>query len=524
MLGKGVYRSKAPLSLTGKNPDLTVVSLLRTLTTFRSGSHSAESGKPSFKRLAVVIYLLSVQAVLYLFFKHWAYDDPFITYRYARNLSDGVGFVYNPGERVLSTTTPLFTLLLALFYNLSPDLPHIAILIGAFSLVLGGYFLWDLSRSWNSPLVGWVALFIYPTFPLLSSTLGSETPLYLVLCLGAFAFYARKNYALTAVLAALAVLARPDGILVALLLASHYIFCIRREVPWKALAVFLGITGAWFTFAWVYFGTPIPATLGAKQGQGAMAISQRFAPGFLTVIQPYAGRINYWLEAALAMLGISIVALRKRRWALLLLWPVIYFLAYSVLGVTRYFWYYAPLVPGFVIAVGLGVVGVDQHRSVQKGLKTKFHGGLSGSFPLLLLLTGVMFLSQGSDLFQLRYSSDERFFAYKAVGDWLDQHTTANATVGALEVGIIGYYSHRPMVDFAGLIQPQVAAQFNKDANYEDAAIWAVDHYKPDYLVVHDGILQRLEEGYVEKQCTLAQHFSGSEYGYSSDLSVYSCN
>ena len=33
-------------------------------------------------------------------------DDAYITYRYARNLADGAGFVYNPGERVLGTTPP----------------------------------------------------------------------------------------------------------------------------------------------------------------------------------------------------------------------------------------------------------------------------------------------------------------------------------------------------------------------------------------------------------------------------------
>ena len=31
------------------------------------------------------------------------------------NIADGLGFVYNAGERVLGTTTPFFTLLLALF-------------------------------------------------------------------------------------------------------------------------------------------------------------------------------------------------------------------------------------------------------------------------------------------------------------------------------------------------------------------------------------------------------------------------
>jgi hypothetical protein len=41
-------------------------------------------------------------------------DDSYITYRYARNLLAGEGFVFNPGERVLGTTTPLYTSLMAL--------------------------------------------------------------------------------------------------------------------------------------------------------------------------------------------------------------------------------------------------------------------------------------------------------------------------------------------------------------------------------------------------------------------------
>lgn len=472
--------------------------------------------------LGFSLYFLILPVSLYLLFDHWAYDDPFITYRYARNLSDGLGFVYNAGEQVLSTTTPLFTLLLAFLSIFSSDLPHIAVLVGSFGLALGGFFLWDLAKSWNSPTVGWIALLIYPTFSLLLSTLGSETPLYLAFCLGAFAFYARRNYELTAAFSALSVLGRPDGILVPLLLAAHYLLYVRGKIPWKALLVFFALTGVWFGFAWIYFGSPIPATLGAKQGQGLMAISQGFAPGLLTIIRPYGDKLIYWLEATLAILGIFTVILRKRHWALFLLWLVIYFAAYAALGVTRYFWYYAPLVPGFVISIGLGVEGISKTRLAQDRLQSAFLRGLSGLFPLMLV--GYLFLSQGFGMFQLQHYSDSRFVAYKAVGDWLDQHTSSEATVGALEVGIIGYYSHRSMVDFAGLIQPQVVSQFNKDANYEDAAIWAINQYKPDYLVLHQGIFARLEKGYAKKQCTLAHRFPGSDYGYSSDLSVYSCN
>ena len=34
-------------------------------------------------------------------------DDAYITFRYARNLLAGNGLVYNPGEWVLGTTTPV---------------------------------------------------------------------------------------------------------------------------------------------------------------------------------------------------------------------------------------------------------------------------------------------------------------------------------------------------------------------------------------------------------------------------------
>jgi hypothetical protein len=40
-------------------------------------------------------------------------DDAYITFRYARNLLEGNGLVFNPGEPVLGTTTPVYALLMA---------------------------------------------------------------------------------------------------------------------------------------------------------------------------------------------------------------------------------------------------------------------------------------------------------------------------------------------------------------------------------------------------------------------------
>src|SRR6059036_1127551 len=82
-------------------------------------------------RLWPGLYVAVVAGLLTAAFGHWGYDDPFITYRYADNLRHGLGLVYNPGERVLSTTTPLFAVLLAGLGVVSPDLPRLANLVGA---------------------------------------------------------------------------------------------------------------------------------------------------------------------------------------------------------------------------------------------------------------------------------------------------------------------------------------------------------------------------------------------------------
>jgi hypothetical protein len=509
--------------------------------------------RTSFKNAFLGVYALTISAVIFGAFFRWAYDDPFITYRYAVNLARGVGFVYNPGEYVLSTTTPLFTLLLASLSVFSSDLPRLANLVGAFSLALGALFLWDLAHTWKTPAVGWIALLLYPTFPLLVMTLGSETPLYLALCLGAFAFYARRNLVISALFAALAILARPDGLLIVTILAAHHLFrtwlgyrdnmenkgspvggegeylSTKPVIPWRALAVFFLLTVPWFLFALSYFGSPFPATLSAKQQQGAMAISQSFFSGFGTILEYYRSQWQYWIQAILAVLGFTFILSRERRWLILLVWTVLYFTSYSILGVSRYFWYYAPLVPGFLVLVGLGVqLALRQNRnerSFSKDERWSWFPLVSGRFAgtLILVVMAVLFLRQLGDLWTVRSNPDQRFAIYREAGEWLRKNTRMEDRVGALEVGIIGYYADRAMVDFAGLIQPQVAAQLTADSTYEDSAAWAIEHFRPNYLVLTAGHFPNLGERVAGSSCSLVKVFLGSTYSYPADLTIYKC-
>ncbi|MBN2147312.1 MAG: hypothetical protein JW726_07980 [Anaerolineales bacterium] len=470
-----------------------------------------------------ILYTLIVTIGLFALFRNWAYDDPFITYRYAENLASGQGFVYNPGMRVLSTTTPLFTLLLSGVKALGGEIQTAATLIGAFSCAIGGLLLWDLARSWKTPLAGWAGLLLYPTFSLLPMMIGSETPLYLAFCLGAFATYASRHYTWAGLLAALATLTRPDGILVVVILLADFVLTHNlsqslkiSRLPWKAVLLFTAIIAAWFVFAWLYFGAPLPVTLVAKQNQGAMAQSQRFLPGFFTIAAIYH-KWPYWIESLLVVLGITAVLQKRIRgnpspWLTLLAWTAIYFTAYSLLGVSRYFWYYTPLVPAYVIGIGLGIstITTSLHRIRYISL---------GAFVLI----GFFFVVQGLSTWDTHNKSDSRYPIYRTAGEWIAEHTSPEASVGTLEVGIIGYYARRPMIDFSGLIQPDIARQLGPDTTYEDAALWAIDHYNPDYLILHTGLHPRLEQEAANLSCQVVNSLAGADYSYSLDLSIYAC-
>jgi len=465
-----------------------------------------------------LVYLLAVTALIFLLFSAWGYDDPYITYRYAGNLISGEGFVYNPGEQILSTTTPLFTLLLAATSALWREIPMAANLIGALSIAAGALFLWDLAKTWETPLAGWTALLLYPTFPLLLATLGSEIPLYVALILGGFAGYARRRYNWAAVFAALAVLARPDGLLVPVLLGTHYLITERHPIPWRAVIIFAGLVLPWVVFSSFYFGSPIPATLATKQHQGSMAISQRFVQGMLVILKPYSQAWNYWVEACYGLLGLVWAGLRARRWLLFLSWGAIYFIAYALLGVSRYYWYYAPFVPVIVVLAGLGV-------SALVSLTGQLFPRLSSPIPFLLFfMILVIPLLPGQVQWARNIPAQtSRLDIYRAVGQWLDANLPPGASVGALEVGIIGYFAHRPMVDFAGLIQPEVARQLNEDTTYDDAALFAASKFKPDFLVLQEGNFPKLDQGFVSPNCQAVTTFSGDQYGYPTNLNVYRC-
>jgi len=457
--------------------------------------------------------LLSILLNLFLqvFMGDWTYDDPFITYRYAENLANGDGFVYNHGEKILSTTTPFFAILLAALKNPFLDIPKIAIIVSLISVSAGALAIWLILQKFGLNFASWFGLILYSLFPAVINTTSSETPLYLALGLFSIYFFLEEKYIPSSLLSGLMVVTRPDGVLLPFILVLYY-FSKERKINYKFIIGAGIIICLWFGFAWFYFGDPLPVTLMVKQSQGEMAISQLFPAGFIGLLKNYAQNKVYWIYFIISLLGIA--KLTKKQYLplwIIVSWNALYFLAYTVLGVSRYFWYYAPLVPTFILLSAAGL----------EWLKLVKISKVRNVIFLLLLIFTLSFQLIG--LRNLRTYKDKRIDTYREVGTWVSKNTPFDSKIGVLEVGIIGYYSDRTMIDFAGLIQPDVAKQMKNTSTYQETSIWAIQHYKPNYLILHENFFSNEIPITISDQCEMIKTFNGNTYGYV-DMEIYKCN
>jgi hypothetical protein len=461
-----------------------------------------------------LVWTLAIAGLLLWYYHAWGFDDPYITFRYAENIAQGNGFVYNSGDTTLSTTTPLMTLLLALVGLVGIDIPLAGAIIGCISLALGGLVLWAIADRWQARLVGATALLLYPISPLLVQTIAAETTLYLLLILVGFLALVHDKYAVAGVFLALATITRADGILAAAC-AGGYLLWFRQWRAILALSVgFLAGMLPWLVYALATFGSPFPVTLYAKQQQGLMQGRHQFFDAFIIMGVDMLSRFSARWLGVLAIVGIAGLV-KNPRWLLLIGWNVLYFAGYSILGVASYFWYYAPLVIGLVVLVGMGV------EMLYEAVACRFSRRWATVLVAVLLLVTV--IPRLDRIHTIQRSPDPRLPIYIDVGTWLRTHTPPDASVGTLEIGIIGYHAQRDIIDFAGLLQPDIAAQLSTTRDFNDSSLWAFHHYHPDYLVLRDGKFTAIEQDETfQTICQSQATFETSRYKYV--LVIYACS
>jgi len=229
------------------------------------------------------------------------YDDAFITYRYAQNLAEGQGLVFNPGaawEPILGTTTPLYALILAGLAWLSADLTSAA---RALNLVCDALTVWLLARALGArPWTLGLAVCGFAALPFLEriSAGGMEPPLFLLLALAAADRLHAERPGQAGLWAALLCTVRPEGVL---LVGVALVQLLRQP---RALARFLvpvaliGSAALWLLVQ--SYGSPVPQSVRAKSHMQAEAWERMRA----VLEQSFAPHPVLWLLAPLVAWGL----------------------------------------------------------------------------------------------------------------------------------------------------------------------------------------------------------------------------
>ena len=213
-------------------------------------------------------------------------DDAFISFRYARNLLEGHGLVFNPGERVEGYSNFLWVLELAALwgaFGLRPEhaAPWLSVAFTAATLAV---MLWQVARRpslAHRGLVGWMALGLVcgsATFAVWTSGGGLETrqfTFFVVLAVVCLSLYRDSRRALLVVSWSLAAasLTRPEGPLFAACCFGWYVLQRRADTgrwapPWGAAACLVGpcvlVVASHYLWRYGYYGEWLPNTYYAK--------------------------------------------------------------------------------------------------------------------------------------------------------------------------------------------------------------------------------------------------------------------
>jgi hypothetical protein len=383
-------------------------------------------------------------------------DDAYITFQYARNLSDHLTWGFFPDRTTNTATSPLNVVLLALFDRLLPGS-----IIAAASWLTAAEWTATLAvllrisrRLLGGPHFGLLAFAALLTNPLLLSGLGLEGYLYALLMLAAVALVLERRWAALGVALALLTLARPDG----LLLGGLMLLALPAGLAARGRAVLaLGLTALpWYLFAWVHLGSVVPDTLIIKLEQTAWGPTT-FADGFdlYRVRYPAATLASLW---PLALAPFALVpawrAGREARLAVAALaaYAAAHYAAYAALGVPPYHWYYSHQVVPIVVLGSLGAAYLLRGLTASRSRVDRWAALAATALPA----AGLCYLAS-ADGWPLRQAPIHSNWGtpsqYRAVGLRLRDAVDPTATVELQgEIGTLAYYSERRLVDdFADL-------------------------------------------------------------------------
>jgi hypothetical protein len=426
-------------------------------------------------------------------------DDGWIHQTYARNLAQTGRLAYVMDELSTGSTSPLWTLLLSLGYLL-PVPPFL------WTYVLGGAC-W-LAVAWASEVLTrrlfphqravarWVGLACLLEWHLVWAAFsGMETMLFTFLSLFLIERYAAGAHPFAlGVIGGLLLLTRPEGIvLVGLTIAVVIADQLRRSQSRRLLArggllsVLIDLAAGlavllipYVIFNQVVSGQPLPNTFYAKQAEYRALLAQPIWTRLWVVVRRTLVGPQVLLIPGFVWQAVQVVrrGTRERPSRALSVLPVVWWAAYLTMYALllpvdyQHGRYLVPTIPTLLVYGITGTALWLRPRSAQMGARV-----LSRAVVLTVCCLFAAFLVIG----WRAYADDVCVINGEMVevARWIEANTPPDALVAAHDIGAIGYYGRRPLLDLAGLVTPDVIP-FIRD---EPQLLEFVLSREADYLV-----------------------------------------
>lgn len=420
----------------------------------------------------------------------FALDDSWIHQVYARNLAQLGEWSFLAGVPSAASTSPLFTVVLSLGYRLGVSYEVWTPLLGILALWVNGVIAVRMTarlvpgRSLLAALVGVLMVFAWHLIWAASS--GMETMMFTMwTSILLFLAYRESGFQLGAaplavdgskkalfqraltfgICSGLTVLARPEGaVLVALV--GFFLLILRPQrswldfIGWSVVAVlsFLVVMAPYLLLNLRLTGGLLPDTAAAKQAQLAFRIAE------MTLLQRIwmmtwpllAGAQFLLVPGVIYFLASMIACIRVNRTMLWAILPLTFSVVLIVLYAARlpspiqHARYVIPALPPIIVGGILGTVWMAEQG--RRRLVTRV---LTRTLAISAALGFLVFgLWVGPNEFRKDVSAINEEMVASAF--WIDENIPRDQLLATHDIGAIGFFTPRPLIDVAGLISPEI--------------------------------------------------------------------
>ena len=464
------------------------------------------------RRQWIVVALAILVPLAFAGFTDHAWEDYYITLRSSRNLLAGHGFVYNPGERLQTYTSPLGALVPAACLAAAGGREAAALwlyrILGAGLLGAAAWLAARRAATLRLGGLGWAVLFglAFADAKLVDFSInGQEAALLVFFTVWLWSeLEAPAGPAAGRIGAACGGLmwTRPDAFLLgAAILLPHLLApraaaapaTGRRTALWRGLLLGGAIYLPWFAWAWWYYGTPIPHTIIAK----AQITPPVHVGDFLLLPwRTLTGRSmlmdlflpTYWVYGSWpslpAFCGYALSVVAAFAWLVPALPPAgrrvslaVFLGMFYVCLIVLQPWYAPPWTVLAALAVAFAVDAAAA-RARAAG-RTRVVAVLRGLVAAAVAVQACVLVASAWEM-RVQQRVVEAGVR-QPIGDWLHAHARPGDTVFLEPLGYIGYFSGLKTYDYPGLSSPEVVAAIRAGAGGFSAVIARL---QPTWLVL----------------------------------------